>query len=299
MAHSHPSNAQQTKTLGLVLALTAVFTVVEAVGGWLSNSLALLADAGHMLGDLAALGLALVAAWSARRPPDPARTYGYHRAEILAALFNAVALILIAVFVAFEAWDRFAHPPDVHWATMLSIGTAGLLVNVIAAWLLHGSQQNLNMRGVYLHVLGDLLGSIGVVIAALATGFGGWRLADPIASAVLSLIIVYGAIRLALQAGHILMEGTPAHLDAREVQRELGALRGVAEVHDLHLWTLGGGRTVLTAHLVTDHAEPHGRLLRRATKMLASRFDITHTTLQLEPPDYNIVASIESGPDDG
>jgi len=113
LAHSHPSNAQQTKTLGLVLALTAVFTVVEAVGGWLSNSLALLADAGHMLGDLAALGLALVAAWSARRPPDPARTYGYHRAEILAALFNAVALILIAVFVAFEAWDRFAHPPDV------------------------------------------------------------------------------------------------------------------------------------------------------------------------------------------
>jgi len=295
LAHSHSSgDRRHTRRLGLVLGLTALFTVVEAVGGWLSNSLALLADAGHMLGDVAALGLALVAAWSARRPPDPARTYGYHRAEILAALFNAVTLIVIAIFVAVEAWERFAAPPDVRWTTMLAIGSTGLAVNVIAAWLLHGSQHNLNMRGAYLHILGDLLGSIGVIIAALGTGYAGWALADPVASAVLSLIIVYGAIRLALQAVHVLMEGTPTHLDAREVQGELERLDGVAEVHDLHLWTLGAGRIALTAHLVADVDEPHGRLLRAATRMLSERFEITHTTLQIEPPGYNIVTSIGS-----
>jgi cobalt-zinc-cadmium efflux system protein len=282
-----------TRRLGAVLALTAVFTVVEAVGGWLANSLALLADAGHMLGDNIALALALVAAWSAKRPPDPTRTYGYQRAEILAALFNGVTLIIIAFYVSVEAWGRFANPPEVNWRSMLVIGVAGLLVNIVAAVLLHGSQHNLNMRGAYLHVLGDLLGSIGVLIAAVCTGFGGWAIADPIASAVLSLIIVFGAIRLVLQAVHVLMEGTPSHLDATEVQAGLAELPGVAGVHDLHLWTLGGNHTVLTAHLVCDHTESPNRLLRSATRLLDTRFGIIHTTLQIEPPDYNIVETVE------
>ncbi len=293
MAHPHRQDGGATRRLAAVLALTAVFTVVEAIGGWLANSLALLADAGHMFGDNVALGLALVAAWSARRPPDAARTYGYQRAEILAALFNGVALIVIAFYISSEAWERLSNPPDVRWKSMLAIGAAGLVVNVVAAFLLHGSQQNLNMRGAYLHVLGDLLGSIGVLIAALCTGFGGWALADPVASAVLSVIIVYGAVRLVLQAVHVLMEGTPSHLDATEVQAELAGLRGVAGVHDLHLWTVGGNQTVLTAHLVCDHDESPNRLLRNATRLLETRFGITHTTLQIEPPDYNIVESVE------
>ena len=297
MAHAHRRTGNLTRRLAAVLALTAVFTVVEAIGGWLANSLALLADAGHMLGDNIALALALVATWSARRPPDPARTYGYQRAEILAALFNGVALIVIAFYVSVEAWERFSSPPQVEWKMMLAIGSAGLLVNIVAALLLHGSQQNLNVRGAYLHVLGDLLGSIGVLIAAVCTGVGGWAIADPVASAVLSLIIVYGAIRLVLQAVHVLMEGTPAHIDAKEVQAGLAELPGVAEVHDLHLWTLGGDHIVLTAHLVSDHSRPPNGVLRAATRMLGERFDITHTTLQIEPPDYNIVKSVEPGAD--
>jgi len=295
LAHIHERSVNLTRRLSAVLVLTAAFTVVEAVGGWLANSLALLADAGHMLGDNFALALALLAAWSAKRPPDPTRTYGYQRAEILAALFNGVALIIIAFYVSVEAWDRFFNPPDVQWRSMLVIGAAGLIVNIIAAVLLHGSQHNLNMRGVYLHVLGDLLGSIGVLIAAACMGLGGWAIADPIASAVLSLIIVFGAIRLVLQAVHVLMEGTPSHLDATEVQSGLSGLSGVAGVHDLHLWTLGGTHTVLTAHLVCDHDESPNRLLRSATRLLETRFGIKHTTLQIEPPDYNIVKSVEPG----
>ena len=293
MAHAHHPTRKNVRRLGAVLALTSVFTVVEAVGGWLSNSLALLADAGHMLGDNIALALALFAAWSARRPPDASRTYGYQRAEILAALFNGVALIVIAFYVALEAWSRFSEPPDVSWTTMLVIGLAGLAVNVVAAAVLHGAHDNLNVRGAYLHVLGDLLGSIGVVFAALATGFGGWSLADPIASAVISLIIVFGAVRLVLQAGHVLMEGAPAGIDPRDVQAELSGLRGVAGVHDLHLWTLTSNRVVLTAHLVRDPAEPADRLLRVATRMLETRFGVTHTTLQIEPPDYNVVVGLK------
>ena len=276
-----------------MLCLTAVFTVVEAVGGWLSNSLALLADAGHMLGDNIALALALLAAWSARRPPDPSRTYGYQRAEILAALFNGVALVVMAVYIALEAWERFSDPPQVTWTTMLVIGFAGLVVNVVAAWILHGAHDNLNIRGAYLHVLGDLLGSVGVIVAALGSGFGGWALADPIASAVLSLIIVYGAVRLVLQASHVLMEGAPAGIDARDIQAELSGLPGVTGVHDLHVWSLGGNRTVLTAHLVRDADEPADRLLRVATQRLEERFGVTHTTLQIEPPDYNVVVELE------
>lgn len=296
VAHVHRHGGDPTRRLGAVLALTAVFTVIEAVGGWWANSLALLADAGHMLGDNFALALALFAAWSAKRPPDPTRTYGYLRAEILAALFNGVALIVIAFYISVEAWERFSKPPEVDWRLMLIVGGAGLAVNIVAAVLLHGSQHNLNMRGAYLHVLGDLLGSIGVLVAAACAGFGGWAIADPLASAALSLIIVFGAIRLVLQAVHVLMEGTPAHLDATEVQAGLAELPGVAGVHDLHLWTLGGNRTILTAHLVCDHDASPARLLRSATRLLETRFGLTHTTLQIEPPDYNIVENVEPGP---
>jgi cobalt-zinc-cadmium efflux system protein len=263
--------------------------VAEVVGGVLSGSLALLADAGHMLTDIVALGLALVAAWSARRPPDPARTYGYQRAEILAAMFNGIALIVMAVFICVEAFDRFREPQAVDFGLMGVVAVGGLIVNAVGAGILHGEQHSMNLRGAYLHILGDLLGSVGAIVAALLIGVFGWVWADPLTSLIIAGIIVFSAIRLVHDAGNVLMEGTPAHLDAGEVQDCLTALPGVASVHDLHLWTVGGHDPVMSAHLVLDHTESAGDVLRLATSALRERFHIEHSTLQIEPTDYNII----------
>ena len=296
MAHVHHSGENHQRRLAGVLALTAVYTVAEVVGGILSNSLALLADAGHMMGDNLALLLALGAAWAAKRPPDATRTFGYQRVEILAALFNGVTLIVIGIFVAFEAFERFLNPREVDWGPMMVVGTGGLFVNIFAAWILHSSQENMNVRGAYLHVLGDLFGSVGVVLAALGTGYGGWAWADPTASIVLSVIIVFGAIRLVYNSAHVLMEGAPPNVDAREVQGLLAQLEGVGSVHDLHLWSLGGSSPMLTAHLVLNHSTEASVVLRRATEAVREEFGITHTTLQVEPPDFNIVSSLSDPP---
>lgn len=296
MAHVHDSGGNHQRRLAGVLALTAVYTVAEVIGGILSNSLALLADAGHMLGDNLALLVALGAAWAARRPPDATRTFGYQRIEILAALFNGVTLIVIGIFIAIEAVERFLNPREVDWIPMVIVGTGGLLVNIIAAWILHRSQENMNVRGAYLHVLGDLFGSVGVILAALGTGYAGWQWADPVASVVLCGIIVFGAIRLVYNSSHVLMEGAPPNVDAREVQRCLEQLDGVDSVHDLHLWSLGGSKPMLTAHLVLNHSTEANLVLRRATEAVREKFEITHTTLQVEPPDFNIVSSLSDPP---
>lgn len=294
--HGAPSPDARVSTvrrLGLVLALTGGYAAAEVVGGWLANSLALLADAAHMLTDMLALGLALVAAWSARRPPDPSRTYGYKRAEILAALLNAVGLIVISVFICLEAFERMRTPPEVEHRLMAAVAAGGLAINLLAARLLHGHQHGMNVRGAYLHVLGDLLGSLGALLAAAAIAFFGWAWADPAISLVIAGIIVFSAVRLALDAVNVLMEGAPAHLDAREIQGRLEALDGVGGVHDLHVWSLGGEEPLLTAHLVLDHTAPHAAVLRRAARMLRRDYGIDHATLQIEPPDYNIVLGLE------
>jgi cobalt-zinc-cadmium efflux system protein len=280
------------RRLAAVLGLTAAYAVAELVGGLLANSLALLADAGHMLTDVMALSLALVASWSSRRPPDPSRTYGYQRIEILAALVNGVALTVIALAILREAWDRFQDPPHVDIGTMAAVAAGGLAVNLVAAALLHGHQHGLNVRAAYLHVLGDLVGSIGVLVAAGAMAAWGLGWADPAVAVVVAAIIVVGAVRLVMDSVHVLLEGAPSHLDTEQVRDCLRRIAGVAEVHELHLWSLG--RTpLLSAHLVLDHSRPAGRVLREATDVLVGRFGITHTTLQLEPPDFNLVRRLE------
>ena len=295
--HGTADRGHQTRRLALVLALTGAYTVAELIGGWLSNSLALLADAGHMMTDNLALTIALFAAWSARRPPDASRTYGYRRAEILAALMNGVLLTLASGAIAWEAWARFRDPPAVQTGLMAAIAAGGLLVNLLGAWVLHGGHaHNLNVRAAYLHVLGDLLGSIGALGAAAAMAWTGWRWPDPVASVAIAAIIVFSAVRLVLQSVHVLMEGGPPGFDAETIRRSLLAVPGVAEVHDLHLWSLAGSTAVLTAHVVSDHSRTSGAVLREAAAILVERYGITHTTLQVEPPDFNIVETIDPPP---
>jgi cobalt-zinc-cadmium efflux system protein len=278
--------------LGAVLILTLLYTVAEVVGGILSGSLALLADAGHMLTDNLALCIALFAAWSARRPPDQARTYGYQRAEILAALANGVALVLISGAIVWEAWERISDPPEIRFGLMGIVAAGGLLVNIAGAWILHGGRhQSLNIRAAYLHVLGDLLGSVGAIVAAVLIGLFGWNWTDPLASVIIAGIIVFSSVRLIRASMHVLMEGAPAHIPIGEVRACLESLDGVAGVHDLHLWSLSEGSTILTAHLVGDHSVQTGKLLRTANRILEERFGIRHATLQVEPPDFNIVES--------
>lgn len=281
-----------TRRLGGVLVLTLGYTVAEVVGGLLTNSLALLADAGHMMIDNAALALALVAARFARRPPDPARTYGYQRAEILAALANGVLLVVICLFIFWEAWKRLQAPPEVAYGLMGAVAGGGLLVNLIAARILHGHRHGLNIRAAYLHVLGDLLGSLGVLAAAAVMALFGWAWADPVASILIGGIIIVSSVRLVLDSLNVLMEGVPSHLNTEEIRQCLLETAGVGDVHDLHVWSLAGGAPLLTAHLVVDHTVAPATILRVAVRNLRDRFGITHTTLQIEPPDFNIVSNL-------
>jgi cobalt-zinc-cadmium efflux system protein len=282
-----------------VLGLTLAYGAAEIAGGLASNSLALLADAGHMATDALALGLAVFAGWFARRPPDSGRTFGYQRAEILAALTNGVILVVVCGFIFWEAFDRFAAPPVVATRLMAWVAAGGLAVNLLSAWLLHGHTHGLNARAAFLHVFGDLLGSVGALTAAGLIALFGWRIADPLASMFIGAVIVFSSVRLVLRSVHVLMEGVPAHLDPEEIRRLLLALPGVAEVHDLHLWSLGGKAPLLTAHLVVDLTVRGHEVLRAATAELRLVYGIEHVTLQIEPPDFNIRGigrpSVDSG----
>jgi cobalt-zinc-cadmium efflux system protein len=305
LAHRHPlpgsarrNTREASRRLGWVLGMTAVYALAEVVGGWMANSLALLADAGHMLTDIMALALALVAAWMARRPADPSRTYGYKRVEILAALLNGVALIVIALFIFNEAWERFSRPPEVDFVLMAAVAAGGLAINVLGALLLHRHQHGMNVRAAYLHVLGDLLGSVGTLLAAGAIALFRWYWADPAISVVIGVVIVIGAVRLVLEAVNVLLEGAPAHLKTEEVRACLAGLEGVADVHDLHLWSLGGDTPLLSAHLVLDDSLPAAHVLRRATRILRERFGIDHATLQTEPPGYNVIQTLTGAIED-
>ena len=297
---SHAGDAHAAhRRLTWVLALTLAYTAAEVAGGLASNSLALLADAGHMATDDLALGLAVLAGWFARRPPDRGRTFGYQRAEILAALTNGVILVVVCGFIFWEAINRFAAPPVVATGLMAWVAAGGLAVNLLAAWILRGHTQGLNARAAFLHVLGDLLGSVGVLVAAALIALFGWRFADPLASMFIGAIIVFSSARLVLDSVHVLMEGTPAHLDPEEIRRSLRAVAGVADVHDLHLWSLGGSAPLLTAHLVVDLSVRAHDVLRAATAKLETLYGIEHVTLQIEPPDFNILGigrpSVDTG----
>lgn len=237
-AHRSPKLARHAHALWRVLALTAGFMVVEAGAGWVANSLALLADAGHMFADVAALALALFVAWMAQRPATAERTYGYLRLEILAALVNGTALFVLAGGIVWEALDRVRQPEAVEPRILFGVAFAGLVVNVVALRLLHGNHEHsLNVRGAYLHVLGDLLGSVGAMVAGLVIWFTGWTPADPLISVAIALLIVLSGARLARDSVEVLLEATPRHISLSEVERQIATIPGVKEVHDLHVWT--------------------------------------------------------------
>jgi cobalt-zinc-cadmium efflux system protein len=273
------------RRLWLVLGLTATFMVVEAVGGWLAGSLALLADAGHMLTDVGALGLSLLTAWIARRPANDEKTYGYQRWEILAALVNGTALFGIAAWVVIEAMHRLEEPPPIRVGLFLGVALAGLAVNLISLRILHGAhEQNLNTRGAYLHVLGDVLGSVGAIGAAAVIALTGWRLADPLISIAISLLILFGAFRLLRESTDILLEAVPKNVSMSEVQRRMLGVTGVIAVHDLHVWTVTSGLVAMSGHAVVPDLTAHPDVLEGIRAEMA-RLGIRHVTIQLEVED--------------
>jgi len=272
--------------LRLVLAITLTFLMIEVVGGIITNSLALLADAGHLFTDVAGIGLALFAIRIAARPADDERTFGMYRIEILAAVVNAILLFAVSAFILYEAWRRFLDPPEVEGGLMLVVATAGLIANAVSLWLLHDAQrQSLNMRGAYLEVLGDLLGSAAVVVAAGVVALTGSFRADPIASAFVGLLIIPRTWKLLREAVDVLLEGTPKDVDLADVRRHILEVDGVLDVHDLHAWTITSGLNVVSAHVVVAAETDPARVLDELSTCLSEDFDIEHSTFQLETTD--------------
>ncbi len=280
---NHADAADNRRRLTMALALTATYMVAEIVGGLLANSLALLADAGHMFSDAAALGLSLVAVMLAQRPATANRTYGFHRAEILAALTNGAALLTLSVLIAREAWERLSEPPEVRGGLMLVVACGGLVINLLNLFILSGGRhQNLNVRGAWLHVMADTLGSIGAITAAGLIYLFGWRWADPAASFVIASLVLYSAWELIRETLDVLMEGVPKGISIEEVTEALQALPGVIDTHDLHVWSLTSGRNMATTHLVIAEDADHQAIIDAANQTLALRFSITHATIQVE-----------------
>jgi cobalt-zinc-cadmium efflux system protein len=285
MPHAHRETAASRSRGALVaaLGLTGGYMVVELVGAFLTGSLALLADAAHMLTDVGGLALALFAIWIASRPPTRAKTYGYYRAEILAALINAVVLLGLAGAILFEAWERFTHPRPVLGGPMLAIGILGLGVNLVGMWLLHrDAAHSLNIRAAYLEVLSDAVSSLGVLVAAGIVLATGWTVADVLVSAGIAFFIVPRTWSLLRQAVNVLLEGVPAHLDLSAIEEAMTQVPGVVRVHDLHVWTLTSGREAMSAHVVVVDVRESERLLDALHAVLHARFGIDHTTIQLE-----------------
>ncbi|MFN2500571.1 MAG: cation diffusion facilitator family transporter [Pyrinomonadaceae bacterium] len=284
--HGHHHTATRTGRLKIALGLTFVYMFAEAVGGWLTNSLALLADAGHMLTDVAALTLTLGAIWFGSRPATAKKTFGYYRLEILAAFVNGMALVLLSMWVIYEAVQRWNAPPPVDGSGLTVIAFGGLAVNIIAAKLLHhGHKHDLNMQGAWLHVMGDLLGSVTAIAAGVLILTLGWLWADPLCSVLISLIIIFGAWRLILDSVNVLLEGTPAHISLPAVENTILETDGVDSVHDLHVWTISSGIEALSAHISHDDSVVHSELLVRVRKRLHDEFGIDHLTIQMETKD--------------
>jgi cobalt-zinc-cadmium efflux system protein len=284
VAHDHAhERTESRRALAIALGLTASYTVVEVVGGIYTGSLALLADAVHMLSDNLALALALAAAWLATRPATPGRSFGYKRAEVLAALANGVLLVALSIWIFVAAAQRLSDPPDVLGGWMLAIAVVGIVVNLAAGWVLYGSRgESLNVDAAFRHVLADLLGSFGVVIAAVVILTTGWLQADPLVSILIGLLVLASAWTILRDSTEILLESTPRGMDAEELGRRLASAPGVVEVHDLHVWTITSGFPALSAHvLVRPGDDCHGRR-RELERLLHDEFGIEHTTLQVD-----------------
>ncbi|MDQ8736451.1 cation diffusion facilitator family transporter [Paenibacillus sp. LHD-38] len=283
--HGHSHTPNNKAGLLIALVITAGIMVLEFVGGLVTNSLALLSDSGHMLSDTAALALSLAAMWFAVRPRSSSRTYGFHRFEILAALLNGITLFVIAAFIIVEAFKRFGEPPAVASGTMMIIAGIGLLANLASAWFLMRKadvKDNLNVRSAYLHVIGDAIGSVGAIIAGILMSLFSWYIADPIISVIVALLILKSAWGIIKSTVHILMEGTPANVDADQVEAMLLQIQGVKAVHDLHIWTITSGLDSLSCHLVVEDSVDCQIVLQEAIGQIAEEFQIEHTTIQIE-----------------
>ncbi len=280
--------AKERRSLLLTFILVSVIMVVEWVGGWLTGSLALRADAGHMLTDSVAIMLALLALSFAARPADHRRTFGFYRMEILAALANGVTLVLLAAWIIVEAVGRFRHPAPIDAGPMMAIAAIGLVANAIGLFVLHSKDGSINLRGAYLHVLGDTLSSVGVIVAAAVILITGWTAVDPILSIGISLVIVWSGLRLVREAVDVLLEAVPAHLDLAEVMHTMEQTDGVSRIHDLHIWTISSGMHSLSAHVVVESCDMgrNGEILHGLRQVLASRFELDHVTLQIETPAH-------------
>jgi cobalt-zinc-cadmium efflux system protein len=290
-AHTHghsSSRAERSRRrLLTVLALTALYMLAEAAGGWWTNSLALLADAGHMLTDVAALTLALMAVWFGARPATPSKTFGYHRLEILAALVNGVALVVMALLIFYQAYERWHEPRVVESNLMIVVAVGGLFVNLACAWLLHGDHtDDLNVRGAWLHIMGDALGSVGAIIAGVLMSVYGWYQADALFSAAIALLIIWSSWHLIKESTNVLLEGTPAHINLASVEEAIRLTEGVEGVHDLHVWTITSGREALSAHVVHARTVVQPELLKELRVKLHDRFGVDHLTLQMETEDF-------------
>lgn len=260
--------------------------IVEGIGGWITNSLALIADAGHMLTDVAALTLTLSAIWFGSRPATATKTFGYYRLEILAAFVNGIALVLLSLWVIYEAYERWQAPPDISGWNLTVIAVGGLIVNIIAAKLLHhGHHHDLNLRGAWLHVMGDLLGSATAIAAGFLIVAFGWLWADAACSVLISLIIIFGSGRLILDSVNVLLEGTPSHIDLGAVEKVILETEGVTGVHDLHVWTISSGRHALSVHINHAGSIAHSELLLLVRERLQKHFGIDHLTIQMETSD--------------
>ncbi len=285
--HSHARLGEHTslgnaRKLAFVLVLVLAYAFAEVIGGLVTGSLALLADASHMFSDVAALSIALIAIWIGRQPPTPLRTFGLHRAEVLGALINAVTLIVIAIFIFKEAWERFQNPPEVLGGPMLLVAIGGLVVNLIGVVVLHGGQQHsLNVRGAWLHMLADTLGSVGAIASAAL--IYGWKLywADPLASAIIGSLVLFSSLALLRDTVEVLLESAPSRLDLVDIEHRLAAVDGVLSIHDLHAWTIGSGREALMAHVVAEEGRGQS-LLPVLVQLLRESFELDHVTLQIE-----------------
>lgn len=274
------------RRLGITLALVIGYMVAEVIGGLLTNSLALLADAGHMLSDAGALALSLFAAWIAERPPTPQRSYGYYRAEILAALANGAALVAIAFWIIVEAIHRMSDLPEVLGGVMLAVALGGFAVNLAGLWILGTSKsESLNLRGAWIHVFTDTLGSVATMAAALSIWAFGWSWADPVASMLIAVLVVHSAWGLLRESVAVLMESTPKHIDPDRVQRAIASVAGVRGVHDLHIWVITTGMESLSAHTLVEAGVAPEVVLGRIREVLSEQFGIDHVTIQFEAED--------------
>ncbi len=288
-SHSVDRHSKNKKRILITLFFTALYMFAEGIGGYFSNSLALLADAGHMLSDVASLALSLFAIFIAAKRPGPRSTFGYYRAEILAALINGVTLVVLAIIIFKEALERLQNPEQVQGGLLVTIALGGLIINIIGLFVLHkGKSENLNIKGAWLHVLMDAFGSVAAVLSGILILAFDWYFFDPIASMVISILVIYSAWSLLKETVAVLMESVPRHIDPDKVHFSVLGLNSVAQIHDLHIWTITSGMDSLSCHVVTDKTLSNDEVLYNICDLLKKRFDIEHVTIQIEPENFGM-----------